>query len=615
MAQPRGTDTGRQRNALKRPLPRTALEGVALSLLVTLGFLRVSQAGFVWDDIVIVSAIPTWDLRGIWFSPSATIPKEGHYWPILYTSFWLEHRLWGLNPAGFHIVNLLLHLVNTLLVWRLLARLAAPGAWLAAALFAVHPAHVEPVTWVIGRKDLLATLFCLSAALSWIRFSELQTAAPRRGRAGLWAYSMALALFVAAMLSKTVAVTLPLGLLIMHWYQQGQVKRRHILWLTPLFLAGFAIASADMYVYKTGEAFALGYTLVERVLIAAQALWFYVGKLLWPVGLAPIYPFWEFGAGDWRAWSYVLASAALPLLLWALRHHCGRGPLAAALFFAVTLSPTLGLIEHHHMAISFVADRYQYLASLGPVAVIAALIVTGINKLSGAFRVSALGGVALALITLTALTLRHSGIYRDQITFFEYALARNPQAPQAHQALSGALDVSGRYEASLRVARAGLLLTPDSAGLHYNAGIAHYRQGNLQAALRHLLQAAALDPQHYQANFNSGLFLMQAKQLERATAYFHKAGKIDPKRAEPHQNLAEIARLQGRYEDARGLYAKVLRLDPELASAHAGLAAVLLRSGEHEAALLSLERALALDPSLVVGPALAAERSKDDSGK
>ena len=194
----------------------------------------------------------------------------------------------------------MLHLVNALLVWRVALRLAVPGAWALAAVFAVHPLHVESVAWIIERKDLLCALFYLSAVLAWIRFTET----PRPAR-----YCLVLGLFMAALLSKSVAVTLPAALIVWHWWKRGTVTATDWLRLAPLFACGLALTAADFAFYTWREPLSLGYSAMERVLIAARALWFYAGKLLWPADLAVIYPLWEVRAGDALGWVYVAAAA------------------------------------------------------------------------------------------------------------------------------------------------------------------------------------------------------------------------------------------------------------------------------------------------------------------
>ena len=340
-----------------------ALGILALGLLLVGSYFPAFFAGFVWDDRVFTEARAVRDIDGLWriyFSP-AEIENEAHYWPLVYTTFWLEHKLWGYAPTGYHIVNVLLHLINTLLLWRLVARLTVPGAWIVAAVFAVHPLHVESVAWVIERKDLLSALFYLAAFSAYIRF----VAERRPGR-----YFLALFLFALGMLCKSIAVTLPAALLIYHWWQHGRMTGADLLRLMPFFAVGLIAAVADVAFSISREPLALGYSMAERVLIATHALWFYAGKLLWPANLAVIYPHWEVNVADPLAWGYVITAFAGVAALYRFRHRIGRGPLAGALFFAVTLSPVLGFVDFGYMQFSFVADRYQYLAGIGVMAVL-----------------------------------------------------------------------------------------------------------------------------------------------------------------------------------------------------------------------------------------------------
>ena len=166
-----------------------ALAGAVLCLLVAVSYFPALSGGFVWDDWALTKSTPlhTWSgLAQVWFAPRALLPYEAHYWPLLYTLFWLEHKLWGLTPFGYHLVNLLLHTGVVLLLWRLLWRLGVPGAWFVAAVFAVHPLHVESVAWIIGRKDILATVFYLSSVLAYIRFAEMPRGGGGEGGLTCW---------------------------------------------------------------------------------------------------------------------------------------------------------------------------------------------------------------------------------------------------------------------------------------------------------------------------------------------------------------------------------------------------------------------------------------------
>ena len=536
-----------------RGLP--SLQVLGFALLVAASYLPVLGAGFVWDDTILVETpvLRTWSgLWSIWFSPG-DIAREAHYWPVVYTSFWLEHKLWGLAPAGYHAVNLLLHLVNVLLTWRLLQRLAAPGAWVVAAVFAVHPLHVESVAWVIERKDMLSGLFYLTAALTWIGFVE----APRRGR-----YLLALGLFTAGLLSKSIVVTLPAALLIWHWWRSGRVTRTDLTRLAPLFAVALVVTAFDLSFYTSREPLALGYSLVDRVLIAARALWFYAGKLLWPTDLAVIYPLWDIDDADPLAWMYVLAAVALAAVLWLGRFRLGRGPLAGALFFAVTLSPVLGFVDYGYMQFSLVADRFQYLAGLGVLAVLLGAAAGGAGRLPAAGRAGAAGVLVAVLALLGALTWRQAAIYRDGVTFFNHIIAHNPDARYAHLNLMAALADAGRYEEALAAGRIGVERRPDDAD----------------------------------GRSNLGRVLVLLERFDEAETELRTALELASRHLNALQNLGEMLRKQGRHEEAIETYRRALDVDGELVPAHAGLGMALFETERYEDALTALEEALALEP-------------------
>ncbi len=532
------------------------LAAPVLALLVTVSYGPAFFAGFVWDDAVFTEAGAIQDWSGlfrIWLSPRA-LENEGHYWPLVYTTFWLEHKLWGFAPAGYHIVNVLLHIANTLLLWRLAERLAVPGAWAIAAVFAVHPLHVESVAWVIERKDLLSGLFYLAAFLTWIRFVER----PRPGR-----YLLVLALFALGMLCKSIVVTLPAALAIWHWWKQGRISGTDLLRLAPLAAAGAAIAALDVSFYNEREPVSLGYTAVERMLIAAQALWFYVGKLLWPGGLAVIYPHWEVSAGNPAGWACLAAAAAAVAVLWLLRHRLGRGALAGVLFFVVTLSPVLGFVDYGYMQFSFVADRHQYLAGIGLIAVLVGAAARGASRLP-TWRKGAAGAAAVVLVVLGVLTWRHAEIYRDEVTFFAHVVAHNPTARGAQQNLGKALLAAQRPEEALAASRAAVEHAPDDVKAHANAGAALIRMGRLDEAEEQLRRALEIDPSH-------PIVL---------------------------QNLAESLRKLGRFEEALQFYRAAIKANVGNALPHAGLGHALVGLERYEEAVKSLDRALELAPDL-----------------
>ena len=537
------------------------LGALLLALLVVVSYYPALMAGFIWDDVIFTSAKPVLEWSGIWdiWSNPRSLKLEGHYWPVVYTSFWLEHKLWGLDATGYHATNILLQGVNTLLLWRLMWRLAVPGAWLIAAVFAVHPLHVESVAWVIERKDLLSGAFYLAAALAWLRFMET----PR-----LRNYFTAMGLFVASLLSKTVTVTFPAAVLVLIWWKRGRVTVRDGLWLLPFFAVGLLFAFGDTAYYASREPLDLDYSFVERLQIAAHALWFYVGKLLWPADLAVIYPFWEVGAERLAEWGYVVAAAGVLAGLWQARGRIGRGPLAAALFYGVTLSPVLGFVDFGYMQFSFVADRFQYLAGIGVLGMLIGSGVHAAGRLPAGARKGALGAALLGIAVLAALSWKQSHIYHDEITFFSHVVAHNPQGRDAYHNLGKALQDVGRMEEALEAARTAVAQRPDFAGAY----------GNLGLALKHF------------------------DRLDEAEDVLRRGVEADPKNKNVLLNLGEVIRQQGRQEESLQWYDAVLRRDRDYALAYAGKGDALFVLGRYDEATGNLKKALALTPDMPQAP-------------
>ena len=542
---------------------QTKLLSFALCAIVLLVYLPAMLAvDFIWDDFVIgTDTVRTLDgLRQIWFSP-ADIPAEGHYWPLTYTSFWLEHKLWGRTPTGYHATNVLLHLVNTLLLWHLLRRLSVPGAWVAAAVFAVHPVHAESVAWIIERKDVLSGMFYLLAASSWVRYTE----DPRAGR-----YLSSLAAYVAGMLSKSVVVTLPAALLIWHWWKRGRVTGADLVRLAPFIAVGLAISVADLLFNRSRGVGGFGYSVWERVLIAARSFWFYVGKLFWPVDLAVIYPHWEVRLADPLGWVGAGAAVGVVAVLWLLRRKVGRGPLAGVLFFTVMLSPVLGFVDFNFMLFSFVADRYQYLASIGlttavvSVGAYALATVRGTGRLRGtALNATPIVLIVIILTVLGTLTWRQASLYRDGVTFFTHVVLHNPRAREAHLNLGSALLRWNSLDEALNAYRIAEEQRPEDCKPPYGAGVALHHLGRIEEAESAYLRALELCPHYGEA-------------------------------------LADFAKLrldQQRYEEALQLSDTAVEVQSRNPKAWINRSIALLRLGKVEQALASIEQALAIEPA------------------
>lgn len=535
--------------------PGVAL-GAALVAATLAAYWPALRAGFVWDDQAVTENPFLRSAAGlgvIWAHPGA-LPRESHYWPLVYSALWLQYQFWGLQAFGYHLVNVALHAVNAVLLWRLLRRLIPGGAWLAAALFALHPLHVESVAWIIELKDVLSACFYLLALLAWLRFA-------RAGGRG--AYGAALALFVAAMLSKSIVVTLPVALLIVLWWQRGALGRRELLPVLPLLAIAGGLAIFDV-LSQRATGILTPMPPLGRVLRGADAAWFYLGKLCWPAGLMTIYPQWVYAPGAWVPWLGVLAWAGVLGGLWWGRGRLGRGPLAAVLFYGVTLGPVLGLIEFDFMRHSAVADRFAYLASIGPLALAAGGAVWGGEKLKIAPKRAA-AGAAVLLAVLGVLTWRQAGLYRDNETLFGHNLKLNDKAWAAHANLGYYEIQHGQKEAARGHFEAAIRINPNCEIALGNLGVLLAQEGHLKAGAALLERALAVNPGYLEARVMLGNVCQAQKQYDAAIEHYRRALAVDSGLALAHYNLSLALAAKGLKEEALRERQEALRLKPELA--------------------------------------------------
>ena len=594
----------------------------ALALLTVLVYLPSLGGAFVGDDWFYVVGEPLvrrWDgLADIWLAPAEM--AERHYWPLVYTSFWLEHKLWGFFPPGYHAVNLALHALNVLLLWRLLRCLQVPGAWLVAAVFAVHPVHVESVAWIIERKDLLSGAFYLLAIHVWLRFKATPTLARML---------LCIALYAMALLSKSIAVTLPGALLLIHWWQTGRIAWRDLAPLAVLAALGVGFVAADVWLYRSRGTLTFDYSAVERLLIAARALWVYAGQLAWPVYLPPIYPRWEVHPSDVVGWSAVAGLLVLVAGLCVDRGRVRRGPLAALAYFALTLSPVLGFVDFDVMAVAFVADRYQYLASVG----LTTLVVGG-----GAWwseRLGAAGAVGLAVLAvlglavLSTLTWRQTKAYRDDYTLASHMAEMNPDSHAVQAVLATRLIAAGHGNEALAAARRARHLAQRSRGA--SPADATYVLGRVLLQLGRAAEAEALfrealaagPPKRMVPGIRRGIasaLVRQARYAEGISVYQELVHK-DPTHDHAHAELGEALQTLGDFAGAADAFRRaldVVRYPGNEPVWQRMLGETLQISGRFEEASAYLDQALALRPrnvpTLIARAVLEAERSAGGPG-
>jgi len=543
---------------------------LVLLLLLTLlvvAYLPALHGGYIWDDDDYVTRNETLrtaqGLGRIWFEPSAS-PQ---YYPLVFTSFWIEQRLFGSSPFPSHLINLLLHALSAWLLYRLLRRLelpgGAPGAVLAASLFAFHPVHVESVAWITERKNVLSLLFYLAALSAYAPAITQSSDALSMRRRGL-----AFAFFLLALLSKTVTATLPAAILLLIYWKRGAISRRDI---TPLIVffalgIGFGLTTAWLEKHHVGAQGAdWSLTLVERLCLAARIALFYAGKLLWPHPLAFIYPRWDATGVAPLALFFPLLLLGAIALLWLRRDRFGRGPLVAVLFFVGTLLPALGLIDVFPMRYSWVADHFQYHASIGLLALAGGGLALALSSLRPIPRAALL---ALPVLACAAGTALRTPAYRDLRTLWTDTLAKNPDAWMAHHNLGMVEFDAGRVREAIERYRAALAIREDLPNTHYNLGSALARAGHPDLALVHLERAHALDPKLRGVGTNLGNVLQKLGRREEAIAHYRAALETDPDAVSARQNLAFVLADAGDLGGAIEQYRLLLERNPgDLASA------------------------------------------------
>jgi len=570
-----------------------------LAAVTILAYQPAWHGGLLWDDdnCTTPPELRSLDgLRRIWFQPRAI----AQYYPLVFSSYWLQQRLIGDSTTGYHVVNLLLHIGCVVLVLKILRFLRIPGAELATVVFALHPVNVETVAWIAERKNTLSGIFALAATLWYLKFDQSRRRQEKDGPQahGYGSYALALGLFLLGLLSKTAIVTLPLALLAILWWKRGTLLwRRDVVPVVPfLFLSAAAGSITSWLEYSSigYRARTLDLSLLDRCLVAGRAFWFQLSKLLWPSNLTFVYPRWEINAAVWWQYLFPLAAVVLLAILWSLRRW-SRAPLAGMLIYVLLLLPTLGFLNIYFFLYSFVADHWQYLACLGIITPCASGIVLlfGRSKRWQAWLEPAttllLGGV------LFVLTWQQSRMYADNETLYRTTIARNPACWMAQVNLGNMLYQAGRIPEAMDLFNQALRIKPAVA--HYSLGNAFIGKGQSSAAIDEYQQALAIDPEDPEAHNNLGNALLLTGRTAEAIQEYEQALQLNPAYAKAHNNLGNALVQSGRAPEAITHYKEALRISPNSADAHTNLAAALANTGKVFEAIEQLNAALRINPS------------------
>ncbi|MEO6005858.1 MAG: tetratricopeptide repeat protein [Opitutus sp.] len=593
------------------------LMAAVILALVIASYAPAIRGGLVWDDAAHVTRpdLQSWaGLGRIWSDLHAT----QQYYPVLHSAFWLEHRLWGDAPIGYHGLNLLLHVGCCCLLAGLLRQLWASdlmidpkthaatrrgglgGAeWLAAALFAVHPVMVESVAWISEQKNTLSLLFYLSAAAAYWKFVV--------GRRWRW-YVTASGFFLLALGTKSVTATLPAALLVVIGWKRGRIElRRDVAPLLPWLGVGMTAGLFTAWVERNligaqGAAFDL--TFLERGLLASRLIWFYLGKLFWPAELSFVYPRWAIQTDAFRWVGYLVGVIAVTVGLWLIRRR-SRGPLAAWLYFVGSLFPALGFFNVYPFVFSYAADHFQYLASIGIIVLVAVGGVQVLRRGSRDVRIGGAVGMLALVVGLVVITRQQARTYRDGETLYRATLALNPDSWMAHNNLAVQLaSAPAGVEEALLHYREALRLKPDSAEAHNNFGntLAGWT-GQRGQAIDHFQAALRINPRFSEAHLNLANALADIpERVDEARPHYVTALQLNPGWSDAHYSYANfLARDPGRLAEAMEEYEAALRLRPDFPEAHANLGQVLAllpdRRAEAEA---HYQEALRLAPAQAI---------------
>ncbi len=625
----------------RQPLwQRTWLLTLLLIALVFIAYARLFNAGFIWDDESHLTQNPCivgpLGLKEVWTTTRAV------YYPLVLTTFWTLHKVVGLTPWPYHLLNVLLHAGSAVLLWQVLRQLNIRGAWLGAALWALHPVMVQSVAWVTELKNTQSCLFYLLTIfyfLKWeghftgnyadgldLRSADELAKSPFRRFAGLpvrtwrW-FALSLVFFLLATLSKPSVVMLPVVLALCVWWQKGRIRRRDVSALIPFVLIS-AVASVWTIFEQKFHAGAIGtewaQTWPERLILAGRVTWFYLAKLIWPHPLIFIYPRWEIDSSELTAYFPLLGVLTGLLVLWLTRAKWSRAVFFAAAYYVVSLFPVLGFFNVFFFRYSFVSDHFQYLASMGPLALAGGGIVTAIGRLdklrkpsrpdtgalpfsgnitvvrSKSFLLSATSGIFLLLLVF--LTWRQTAIYHDLITLYTSTLTKNPGCWMAHYNLGIVLNDRGDTDSAIAHYQQAIQLRPNYAEAHYNLGRLVAQKGQLDDAVIHYETALEIDPADAEAHNNLGVTLFASGRVDEALDHYQKALTIRPDYADAFCNLANALLSKGDLDGAIAHYSTCLELSPNQPEAEYDLASALLRKGRTDEAIARYKKVIELRP-------------------
>jgi tetratricopeptide (TPR) repeat protein len=548
------------------------------------------QLGFVWDDDVLCVANQfvksPYGWLQVWFTK-----KTPDYFPIMSTAFWVQWRMWGMDPAGYRIVNTLLHALNALLFWRILLRLIprqGTAAMLAALIFALHPVNVESVAWIAELKNTLSLMFFCLSLLAYLRFDEDDST---------WdLYFVSLGLFLLALLSKIEVAPLPFILLGVAWWRRGRIGWEEALRLLPFFFAALVLGRISMWFQSH---IAIGHDVVRtdsfwsRLAAAGWAVWYYFYKDVAPINVMPIYPRWQIDPTNALSYLPGILLVAVFAICWAYRQSWGK-PILFALGYAVLMFlPALGFVNIYFFRFSLVANHWQYFSIIGPIALVSVGLVE-LSKLMPQGKLVRVLFSVMLLAVLATLTWQQAGNYRNSYTLWSATLKQNPDCFIAHNDLGFFLLEQGETTNALPHFQRAVELQPDDEASQKNFGSALLQENQVADAIKQFQIALTLRTNDVGAMNNLALAFARQGKMPEAFAEYEQALAIEPDDAGVHHNYGMALMRLGRVDEAMDHYEKALTIAPNDPELHNDVANALSKEGQVGVAIKEWEKALSL---------------------
>jgi protein O-mannosyl-transferase len=574
---------------------------VVATVLVAAVFATYSpcwNADFMWDDDWHLTENPCivgpLGLKELWTT------REAKICPLVQTTFWLEHAVWGLRPLPYHLVNILLYASGALVLWRVLHKLGVPAAALGAALWALHPVQVESVAWITELKNIQSGFFYLLSMLFFVNFVLSQREAASSGRSVYW-YWASVGCAALALASKSATVFLPLALALCAWWLEGRWQWRRAWNLLPFVPLAAAACALSIWTQRVDVAHvqSLGVrSWPERIIVAGKVVWFYLGKLAWPHPLIFVYPRWKIDETSWLSYGPTAAVILVLAVLWGFRRTWARGAFFAFAYFLAALVPVLGLVNHYFIRYSFVGDHFQYYAGMG----LLALTGAALRLLAARVGIGQAGRSALCLpllLLLAVLSWRQCWMYKDSEAIFAATVERNPECWLAHNNLGVLCFESGRRDDATSQYRKALEVDPKSAETHDNLGLLYAGRGQLDDAIGEFRKAMELDPRNFKSHNNLGNLYARRGKFDDALREYRKALEIKPEFADAHSNLGILYAGRGQLDDAISEFRKALEIDPKSAETHNNLGLVHERRGQVDQAIGEYRKAVEIESGSV----------------